>query len=45
MRNISEVGAAFHKNNEKVGDIRPYNILLDKNGHLKIITKYSWPGE
>jgi hypothetical protein len=30
---------------QKIGDIRPKNILLNDMGKIKLINKWSWPGE
>lgn len=35
----------FEYTNLKIGDVRPKNILLTDVGKIKIISRYSWPGE
>lgn len=30
---------------QKIGDIRPKNILLNDTGKIKLINRWSWPGE
>ena len=30
---------------KRLGDIRPANILVNEQGSISLINRYSWPGE
>lgn len=42
---IADVGAQFHQNGTKVGDIRPENVFINEDGQIKLASKFSWPLE
>lgn len=35
----------FQRIGRRVGDVRPSNILLNEKGKIKLINRFSWPGE
>lgn len=37
--------AEFHKRKMKLGDIRPQNIFINKQGQVKLANTLSWPRE
>ena len=43
LNNLIQLSAHYHSNGQKVGDIRPRNILISGTGLLKIFTQDSWP--
>lgn len=38
-------GTKFEKLQQKIGDVHPFNILINDDGQIKLISKYSIPGE
>jgi hypothetical protein len=35
----------YHAEERKTGDIRPDNIFINVDGHVKVASVDSWPGE
>lgn len=42
---LSEVGLNCRSLGQRVGDIRPKNILMNKEGQIKVMTFLSFPNE
>lgn len=38
-------GTKFEKIKQKIGDVHPYNVLINDDGQIKLISKCSIPGE
>lgn len=36
---------SFARLQQKIGDIRPYNIFINESGQIKVANIYSWPQE
>ena len=45
LYSIIRVGKRFELVNEKIGDVHPFNILVNDEGMIKMISQYSLPGE
>ena len=45
LADLANVTAHYHRNNMKVGDIRPENVLLNEAGRAAAITQHSFPDE
>jgi hypothetical protein len=42
---IARVGRQFERGNTKIGDIRPDNVLMNQDGHIKLFCLASAPNE
>ena len=38
-------GTKFEKSKKKIGDVHPFNILINDDGQIKLISRCSIPGE
>ena len=45
MYALSEVGVNCKSLSKRVGDIRPHNILLNREGQLKVLSFLSFPND
>ena len=45
LYNIVRAGHKFEKIKKKVGDVRPYNILINEDGQIKVLSVVSLPNE
>jgi serine/threonine protein kinase len=41
---LISAGYEFHKNNKKIGDVRPENVFINEDGQVKVATYLTWPG-
>lgn len=35
--------ASFENTGKNIGNIGPINILMNKRGHIRYVSKYTWP--
>jgi serine/threonine protein kinase len=42
---LLSASSTYHKQDRKVGDIRPDNIFINEDGQVKVASVDSWPGE
>lgn len=42
---IARVGRQFERGNIKIGDVRPKNVLMNQDGHIKLYCLASAPHE
>ena len=42
---LVSVSKDFRAVDRKIGDVRPYNIFINEEGHIKVANAFSWPLE
>ena len=45
LYSMVRAGTKFEKMKQKIGDVHPFNILINDDGQIKLISKHSLPGE
>jgi len=45
LYSMVRAGTKFEKIKQKIGDVHPYNVLINDDGQIKLISKCSIPGE